>query len=98
MPSAKAITKCFGVFSSGGTGTPWRLVPERGHTGEEAWTIMTMDGEEVLSSVVHILGFFVGYMGYNSHKRTTNDKCNNYADFDMGIKNLLPCFMKAKCV
>ena len=44
---------------------------ERGHTGEEAWTIMTMDGEEVLSSAVHILGFFVGYMGYNSHKRTT---------------------------
>ena len=44
---------------------------ERGHTGEEAWTIMTMDGDEVLSSAVHILGFFVGYMGYNSHKRTT---------------------------
>ena len=35
---------------------------ERGHTGEQAWTIMTMDGEEVLSSAVPILGFFVGFM------------------------------------
>ena len=71
---------------------------ERGHTGEEAWAIMTMDGEEVLSSAVHILGFFVGYMGYNSHKRATNDKRKDYADLDLDIKNLMPCFMKAKCV
>ena len=71
---------------------------ERGHTGEEAWTIMTVDGEEVLSSAVHILGSCVGCMGYNSHKRTTNDKRNNYDYFDLDIKNLLPCFMKAKCV
>jgi hypothetical protein len=70
---------------------------ERGHTGEEAWTIMTLDGEEVLSSAAHILGLFVGYIGYNSHKRTTNDKRNNYADFDLDIKNLLPCFIKAQC-
>jgi len=47
---------------------------ERGHTGEEAWTIMTMDGEEVLSSVVHILGVFAGYMGYYSHKRTSKQQ------------------------
>jgi len=71
---------------------------ERGHTGEEAWTIMTMDGEEVLSSAVHILGFFVGYMGYHLHKHTTSDKRNNYADLDLDIKNLLTCFMQAKCV
>ena len=71
---------------------------ERGHTGEEARTIMTMDGDEVLSSAVHILGFFVGYMGYHSHKHTRNDNHNNYADLDLDIKNLLPRFMQAKCV
>ena len=38
---------------------------ERGHTGEEAWTVMTMDGDEVMSNGVHILGVFVGHMGYN---------------------------------
>jgi hypothetical protein len=27
---------------------------EHGHTGEEAWTIMTMDGAECMSSGVHI--------------------------------------------
>ena len=36
---------------------------EHGHTGEEAWAIMTMDGAECMSSGVHILGFFVGHMG-----------------------------------
>ena len=36
---------------------------EHGHTGEEAWTIMTMYGAECMSSGVHILGFFVGRMG-----------------------------------
>ena len=50
---------------------------ERGHTGEESLTIMTMDGDEVMSNVVHIPGFFVGHMGYNSHKRTTNTKRND---------------------
>ena len=36
---------------------------EHGHTGEEAWNIMTMDGAECMSSGLHILGFFVDYMG-----------------------------------
>ena len=36
-------------------------VAAHGHTGEEAWTIMTMDGEECMSSGVHILGVFVDY-------------------------------------
>ena len=36
---------------------------EHGHTGEEAWTIMTMDGAECMSSGARILGFFVGHMG-----------------------------------
>ena len=36
---------------------------KHGQTGEEAWTIMTMDGAECMSSGVHILGFFVGHMG-----------------------------------
>ena len=49
-------------------------VAEHGHTGEEAWTTITMDGAECMSSGVHILGFFVGHMGYNSHKRTTYKK------------------------
>ena len=66
---------------------------ERGHTGEEAWTIMTMDGAECMSSGVHILGFFVGHMGYNSHKRTTNEKRKGYADYDLETKTLLPCCM-----
>ena len=66
------------------------------HTGEEAWTIMTMDGAECMSSGVHILGFFVGHMGYNSHTRTTNEKRKDYADYGQNAKTLLPCFMKAK--
>ena len=57
---------------------------------------MTMDGEEVMSNVVHMLGRFIGYMGYNSHKRTTNEKRKDYADYDLDTKTLLPCFMKAK--
>ena len=69
---------------------------EHGRTGEEAWTIMTMDGEECMSSGVHILGVFVGYMGWNAHRRITNEKRRNYVDFDVDTKNLLPCFMKAK--
>jgi len=84
---------------------------KHGHTGEEAWTIMTMDGAECMSSGVHImtmdgaecmssgvhiLGFFVGHMGYNSHKRTTNEKRKDYADYDQNAKTLLQCFMKAK--
>ena len=68
---------------------------EHGHIGEEAWTIMIMDGEEVMSSGVHILGFFVGYMGYNAHKRTTNEKRKRYVDCDLDT-NLLPSFMRAK--
>ena len=36
---------------------------EHGHTGEEAWTIVAMDGAECMSSGVRILGFFVGHMG-----------------------------------
>ena len=71
---------------------------ERGHTGEEARTIMTMDGEDVMRNVVHILGFFVGYMCCPLHKHTTNDKRNNYADLDLDIKNLLTCGMPSKCV
>ena len=48
----------------------------RGHMGEEAWTITPMDGKEVMSNAVHILGFFVGYMGYNSRKHTTHAKAH----------------------
>ena len=47
---------------------------KHGHTGEAAWTIMTMDGAECMSSGVHILCFFIGHMGWNSHNRTTNEK------------------------
>ena len=71
-------------------------VAERGHTGEEAWTIMTMDGEECVSSGVHKLGVFFGYMGWNSHRRTTNEKRKDYLDCEVDTKSLLPCFMKAK--
>jgi hypothetical protein len=49
-------------------------VAAHGHTGEEAWPIMTMDGEGCMSNGVHILGVFVGDMGYKAHKRTTNKK------------------------
>ena len=49
-------------------------VAEHGHTGEEEWIIVTMDGEECMSSGVHILGVFVGHMGYIAHKRTTKQK------------------------
>ena len=71
-------------------------VAEHGHTGEEAWAIITMVGEECMSSGVHILGVFVGYMGWNAHRQTTNHKRRNYVDFDVDTKNLLPCFMTVK--
>ena len=71
-------------------------VAERGHTGKDAWAIMTMDGEECMRSGVHILGVFVGYMGWNAHKRTTNEKRKDYFDCDVDTKTLLPCIMKAK--
>ena len=57
---------------------------------------MTMDGAECMSSGVHILGFFVGDMGYNPHKGTTNAKRKDYVDYNQDAKTLLPCFMKAK--
>ena len=69
---------------------------EHDHTGEEACTVMTMDGAERMSNGVHILGFFVGHMGYNAQKRTTNEKRKDYADYDQNAKTLLQCFMKAK--
>ena len=62
---------------------------QHGHVGEEAWTIMTMDGAECMSSGVHTLGFVVGHMGYNSHKRTTNEKRKDYANYDQETKTLL---------
>ena len=41
-----------------------------GHVGEEAWAIMNLDGEEHVSSGVHVLGFFVGHSGYNASNAT----------------------------
>ena len=69
---------------------------KHGHAGEEAWAIMAMYGAECMSNGVNILGFFDGYMGYNSHNRTTHEKRNAYADYDLDTKTLLPCFMQAK--
>ena len=57
---------------------------------------MTMDGEECMSSGVHILGVFIGYMGYYERKRTTHKKRKDYFDCDVDTKTLLQCFMKAK--
>ena len=71
-------------------------VAAHGHTGEEAWTIMTMDGEECMSNGVHILGLFVWHMGYNARKRTTHKKRKDYFDCDVDTKTLLQCFVKAK--
>ena len=71
-------------------------VAEHGHTGEDAWTILTMDGEECMSSGVYILGVFIGYMAWNARRRATNEKRRNYVDCEVDTKNLLPCFMKAK--
>jgi hypothetical protein len=69
---------------------------EHGHTGEEAWTVMTMDGAECMSNGVHILGFCVWNMGYNSHKALRAKKRKDDADYDLDTKTLLPCFMTAK--
>ena len=49
-----------------------------------------------MSCGVHILGVFVGYMGWHARRQTTNEKRRNYVDFDVDTKNLLPCFTKAK--
>ena len=96
MPSSQALTKCPRVFSGVGTGGTMETVAAHGHTGEEAWTITTMDGEERMSSGVHSMGVFVGYMGYNEHKRTTNKKRKDYFDCDVDTQTLLQCVMKAK--
>ena len=57
---------------------------------------MTMDGEECMSSGWHILGVFVGYMGYNAHKRTTPEKRKDDFGCVVDTKTLLQCFMQAK--
>ena len=57
---------------------------------------MTMDGAECMSSGVHIQGFFVGHMGYNSRYRATHVKRKDYADYGQNAETLLPCFMKPK--
>ena len=37
-----------------------------GEYGEEVWTVISLDGLEVVSSQVHVIGFFVGYTGYTA--------------------------------
>ena len=43
---------------------------KHGHTGETPWTNMTCDGLECVSSGCHVIGFFVGYSGYNANNKT----------------------------
>ena len=37
---------------------------QEGSYWEEVWTTCNLDGEECMSSAVHVLGFFLGYTGY----------------------------------
>ena len=49
-----------------------------GHTGEGAWTITDPSAEEVLSSMVHIVGFVVlyhGQAGWKSMACQSREKC-----------------------
>jgi hypothetical protein len=71
-------------------------VAEHGHTGEEAWTIMTMDGEKCVSSGVHILGVFVGTWAGTRTGRLQTTSAGTMLTSMVDTKNLLPCFMKAK--
>ena len=61
---------------------------EHGHTGEEAWTIVAMDGG-VHEQWCSYTGLLVGHMGYNSHKRSKTQK--SVRTMPTMIKTPRPC-------
>ena len=67
----------------------------KGHFGEEAWTNMCIDGLECVSSGCQVIGFFVGYSGYNANKSAmTPSRIKQYIHhFDIGQ---MPAMMKSK--
>ena len=64
-----------------------------GKSGEEPWTSMNLDGSECQSSRVHVVGFFVGYMGGSNIRVTPSRKGAVTIDFD---ETLLPAAMRVR--
>ena len=66
---------------------------QEGQSSEEPWTSMNLDGLECQSSRVHVVGFFVGYMGGSNIRVTPSRKGAVTIDFD---ETLLPAAMRVR--
>jgi len=66
-----------------------------GHYGDEVWTTMNLDGQECVSSGVHVIGFFVGYTGYNGNKASMCPSRIHSAYESFDIK-MLPSSLRAR--
>ncbi len=64
-----------------------------GHIGEQAWATMNLDGCECVSSGVHVLGFFVGYAGYNGNRQTMTPSRLKYVNMNFD-REYQPSFLK----
>ena len=62
-----------------------------GSYGEEPWTVMNLDGNECVSSGVHVVCIFVGYAGYSSNHTCPSRADRVTLDFDM---KMLPSSIK----
>ena len=62
-----------------------------GNKGEKPWTLMNLDGEECVSSAVHVVGFLVGFTGYSGRNLCKSRMSNIIREFDM---TMMPSFVK----
>ena len=64
-----------------------------GNKGEKPWTLMNLDGEECVSSAVHVVGFLVGFTGYSGRNLCKSRMSNVIREFDM---TMMPSMVKSK--
>ena len=62
-----------------------------GSEGEEPWTSMNLDGLECVSSAVHVVGFLIGYTGYNGRGLCQTRQYSVVEDYNM---SMLPAMMR----
>ena len=58
-------------------------IAKEGSQGEEPWTVMNLDGEECVSSAVHVVGFLVGITGYAGRELCPSRDSHVVEAFDM---------------
>ena len=62
-----------------------------GSEGEEPWTSMNLDGLECVSSAVHVVGFLIGYTGYNGRGLCQTRQYSVVEDYNM---SMLPAMIR----